>query len=321
MKNDNEFVNEIWNKYDLYSNSRKKDKFFNKHLYKNTDYMINIRAMLTFIVVFISTIGMVYATGVTTYNFFQKELKYDAKKPPENDDYLEGFEMIEGFSCKKITTYDEYVKLKDVLDIVEMTEEDFQNYFVLILMGSHYDTTGLYVSNVSADTNTLYIDLNKKEKWDDERISLKISNSLNRDNLKIINHPNIPDMSSKYMKLEEIPKDYTSQQAVEDGCFVVVERKIVSEDKDMLKNFKKDCENGIEGIIRVYEVDSLNPARIIDVEYKNERFNMCILFIEDGKKYYSTGEIIDREEYLSGEAIYSIRHSIADQTFICFVEE
>lgn len=320
MKNDNEFVNEIWNKYDLYSNSRKKDKFFNKHLYKNTDYMINIRAMLTFIVVFISTIGMVYATGVTTYNFFQKELNYDVREDYE-DDYMDSFEIIEGFFCKKITTYNEYIKLKDVLDIVEMTEEDFQNYFVLILIGGHYDTTGLYVSNVSADNNTLYIDLNKKEKWNEERISLKISNSLNRDNLKIINHPNIPDMSSKYMKLEEIPKDYTSQQAVEDGCFVVVERKIVSEDKDMLKNFKKDCENGIEGIIRVYEVDSLNPARIIDVEYKNERFNMCILFTEDGKEYYSTGKTIDEFKDLSGEVTYSITNEMGEHTFICSIEE
>ncbi len=320
MKNDNEFVNEIWNKYDLYSNSRKKDKFFNKHLYKNTDYMINIRAMLTFIVVFISTIGMVYATGVTTYNFFQKELNYDVREDYE-DDYMDSFEIIEGFFCKKITTYNEYIKLKDVLDIVEMTEEDFQNYFVLILIGGHYDTTGLYVSNVSADNNTLYIDLNKKEKWNEERISLKISNSLNRDNLKIINHPNIPDTSSKYMKLEEIPKDYTSQQAVEDSCFVLVERKIVSEDKDMLKNFIKNCENGIEGIIRVYEVDSLNPARIIDVEYKNERFNMCILFTEDGKEYYSTGKTIDEFKDLSGEVTYSITNEMGEHTFICSIEE
>lgn len=237
------------------------------------------------------------------------------------DDYMDSFEIIEGFFCKKITTYNEYIKLKDVLDIVEMTEEDFQNYFVLILIGGHYDTTGLYVSNVSADNNTLYIDLNKKEKWNEERISLKISNSLNRDNLKIINHPNIPDTSSKYMKLEEIPKDYTSQQAVEDSCFVLVERKIVSEDKDMLKNFIKNCENGIEGIIRVYEVDSLNPARIIDVEYKNERFNMCILFTEDGKEYYSTGKTIDEFKDLSGEVTYSITNEMGEHTFICSIEE
>ncbi len=320
MKSDNEFVNEILNKYDEYSNGRKKDKFFNKHLYKNTDYMINVRTILTFIVVFISTVGIVYASGTTINNFIQKELNYDVREQYEYD-YMDNFETVDGFYYQKITTYDEYIKLKEDLDIVEMNEEDFKDYFVLTLIGGSYETTGLYVSNVSADTNTLYIDLKKKEKWNEERISLKISNSLNRDNIKIVNHPNIPDMSSKYIELEKIPKDYTAQQAIEDDCFVIVEDKIVSKDKDMLKRFVQDCENGVEGIIRVYTVDSLNPPRIVDVEYKNERFNIIILFVEEGKKYYSTGETIDKDEFLSGEAVYYVRNKIGDQTIICYLEE
>ena len=59
-----------------------------------------------------------------------------------------------------------------------MTEDDFENYFVVVLAGENYDTTGLYISDITANEKNLYIDLRKKDNWDGNTV---ISSKIEKD--------------------------------------------------------------------------------------------------------------------------------------------
>ena len=238
------------------------------------DYSL-VRIIMNFIIVIMAITGVTYA-GITAYKFVQRETKTDFSNNPDYDDYSEDMEISDGIYYKRITSYRIYLKdLEKWNELVEMTEDDFNNYFVVVVAGENYDTTGLYISDIKADDENLYIDLNKKDKWDGSTvISTKIEKDLYRENIVIRNNPNIPEMTNKFISMEKIPIGYTKEEAIQDGCFVIEYNKIISDDKGEFERFIKNANKGIDGFIRIYQYDIIENVTIIDLESKNGKINM-----------------------------------------------
>ena len=238
------------------------------------DYSL-VRIIMNFIIVIMAITGVTYA-GITAYKFVQRETKTDFSNNPDYDDYSEDMEISDGIYYNRITSYRIYLKdLEKWNELVEMTEDDFNNYFVVVVAGENYDTTGLYISDIKADDENLYIDLNKKDKWDGSTvISTKIEKDLYRENIVIRNNPNIPEMTNKFISMEKIPIGYTKEEAIQDGCFVIEYNKIISDDKGEFERFIKNANKGIDGFIRIYQYDIIENVTIIDLESKNGKINM-----------------------------------------------
>ena len=160
MLKEDDFINDIWKKHDEYNRTRNKDKFFLKHLYRNTENLLTLKSLLTLVIAIIATAGATYA-GFITYNYITKETYTDFKQNP-NYDYSQDMIYQNNFYYKKVMTYEEYEKCKEVWnDLVEMNEEDFNDNFVVIVAVENTSMLGLTVSDVSADDTTLYIKFKK----------------------------------------------------------------------------------------------------------------------------------------------------------------
>ena len=160
MLKEDDFINDIWKKHDEYNRARNKDKFFSKHLYRNTENLLTLKSLLTLIIAIIATAGATYA-GVITYNYITKETYTDFKENP-NYDYSQDMIYQNNFYYKKVMSYEEYEKCKGVWnDLVGMNEEDFKDNFVVIVAVENTSMLGLTVSDVSADDTTLYIKFKK----------------------------------------------------------------------------------------------------------------------------------------------------------------
>lgn len=278
-----------------------------------------IRIIMNFIIVIIAITGVTYA-GMTAYKFIQKETKTDFSNNPDYDDYSEDMEISDGVYYKKITSYQTYLKdLEKWNKLVEMTEDDFNNYFVVVIAGENYNTTGLYISDITTDEENLYIDLNKKNKWDGSTvISSKIEKNLYRDNIVVRNNSNVPDTSNKFVSMEEIPIGYTKEQAIQDGCFVVEYNKIISNDKEKFKKFIENANNGIDGFIRIYQYDIIENITIIDLECKNGKINMsqCNKTQVGSSPVYNSGNYISKGSL----GIYWLYDEIGNKKTICNID-
>ena len=206
------------------------------------------RTIINFIIIILTITGVTYA-GITAYKIIQKETKTNFN----NYDYNEDMQYYDGIYYKKITTYQIYKKdLEKWYVLVEMTVDDFEIYFVVVLAAENYDTTGLYISDITANEENLYIDLRKKDNWDGNTvISSKIEKDLYRENIIIRNNPNVPDTSNEFVSMEEIPLGYTIEQALQDGCFVIKYNKVISNEKELFEKFIENANNGVQGFIRI----------------------------------------------------------------------
>lgn len=253
MKNDQVFVDEIWKKYDNYKNTKHKEKFFKKHQYKHTEIKRKLVAITSSILGIIATTGVVYAS-VAIHNvlFTQKYTRTDFTKNPGYE-YYQDMQMSDNIYYKRIYNYEEYKLATQRWDnLVEMSEADFQESFMIIIAGQNYDTTSLYISDIYIEEDKTCVELRNKDKWTSGStvISAKVSRELDREEIKIKNLPNEVSTTGKYKDLDEITLDYTKEQALEDGCFVVEQYgDIISKNKNQLDEFIEKKENGV---IRIY---------------------------------------------------------------------
>lgn len=309
MLKEDDFINDIWKKHDEYNRTRNKDKFFLKHLYRNTENLLTLKSLLTLVIAIIATAGATYA-GVITYNYITKETYTDFKENP-NYDYSQDMIYQNNFYYKKVMTYEEYEKCKEVWnDLVEMNEEDFNDNFVVIVAVENTSMLGLTVSDVSADDTTLYIKFKKDENEDYDKTvtSIKISKNLDRDIIKIEKVEKNIDYTD-YERLEDLPHNYSKEQAIKDNCFVLENNEIISSNKEQLNEFVDNARNGINSFIRIVSYFD-EQVKIKDLEYKDGEY---ILVSDDSrtrdkveKFYYNYGDEIVVEHKSMG-TIYTIK--------------
>lgn len=309
MLKEDDFINDIWKKHDEYNRTRNKDKFFLKHLYRNTENLLTLKSLLTLVIAIIATAGATYA-GFITYNYITKETYTDFKQNP-NYDYSQDMIYQNNFYYKKVMTYEEYEKCKEVWnDLVEMNEEDFNDNFVVIVAVENTSMLGLTVSDVSANDTTLYIKFKKDENEDYNKTvtSIKISKNLDRDIIKIEKVEKNIDYTD-YERLEDLPHNYSKEQAIKDNCFVLENNEIISSNKEQLNEFVDNARNGINSFIRIVSYFD-EQVKIKDLEYKDGEY---ILVSDDSrtrdkveKFYYNYGDEIVVEHKSIG-TIYAIK--------------
>ena len=309
MLKEDDFINDIWKKHDEYNRTRNKDKFFLKHLYRNTENLLTLKSLLTLVIAIIATAGATYA-GFITYNYITKETYTDFKQNP-NYDYSQDMIYQNNFYYKKVMTYEEYEKCKEVWnDLVEMNEEDFNDNFVVIVAVENTSMLGLTVSDVSANDTTLYIKFKKDENEDYDKTvtSIKISKNLDRDIIKIEKVEKNIDYTD-YERLEDLPHNYSKEQAIKDNCFVLENNEIISSNKEQLNEFVDNARNGINSFIRIVSYFD-EQVKIKDLEYKDGEY---ILVSDDSrtrdkveKFYYNYGDEIVVEHKSIG-TIYAIK--------------
>jgi len=246
------------------------------------------------------------------------DLEEDLIKTEEDKEYYEKnrIEMssIEAggntYYYKTISNIEDYNKYKEKLSqLPEMSSEDFNNnFFVLVgINGRTYSIRGLTISDVSADKSTTYIKIKQKEnpeyEDDDEIIYSIVDKSLLRENAKL--DVEIPHLAGEGMKrLEDLPSDYSKEDAIADGCFVIDEnRKIVYNNINALDNIIKNSEKGIESHIRIYHTSTIEknqnaeakyPCYIIDLQYKNNFFTATTRILSDNKTWTETAKYLIR---------------------------
>lgn len=277
MLEEKRFIDGIWDKYDFYLNNEKsRDVFFKKHYYKNTDYLLALRTVAMFIIVIMFTmtlIGGAYA-GIKYYNdnIVQKELELQPKESIELGEYFSNmtYSKESNLYYKKINTYEDYLKAKDVWNgLVEMSDEEFNQNFIVIIDAPNIDRRGMYIENITVNDNTTIIDINKNKENETSLVSVKISREMERDNIQLNFVEKIPNMIG-YESLDNLPEIYEKSQALKDNCVVIENNKFISDDS-RLNRFIEETQKGKEECIRVV-VYFNEEIQISDIEYKNGKY-------------------------------------------------
>lgn len=300
--------------------------YFNKN-----DYIKFCITSLASVAIIIMATG-VYATVVTYNNKKEIEQKQTSRNQNTNtENYYEwDKDMIydDDMFYKKITEYSEYLRIKEKwTDIVDMTQADFQNEFIIILM----TRKNTYISDVYCDENTTFIEISrdsndKSDKEDKSLISTRISNDLLREKIDLKINPDIDGMKGT-KKLKDITSKYSKEEAISDGCFVISNLEIISNNKEQLDDFiKHTSNNNEESSIRIVKYYEENYIFVCDIVYKNGIYELCNYNPETFETYFSRGNgikktknenwnywLVDKEEYEKYGASKSIICEIMDE--------
>ena len=276
------FKQKVYAKYEQYKND-KNNEFYNTYYFntnlKNKYKFSKIAASV--IISCVATVSVVYASITTYNNYYQKRTNTDFEKNP-NYDYSQDMDYQNGIYHKKLISYKEYITYKQKWNnLVEMTANDFNNYFVIIIAVENTSMVGLTVSNITTDNDNLYIELfqdTSNANSENSVISIKIPRENNRNNI-ILKKVGYQPTNNTYEDLTKLPKDYLKEQAITDNCFVIENGKVISSDKQQLDKFIEKSKQNQKTFIRIvtYSYEKLSKGIIItDVEYKNNKYYICI---------------------------------------------
>lgn len=243
---------------------------------KKTFYLNKVAILILAIIL---TVGI---NGVLAYQYFIQK-KDSIPKDRFKDDIETQFNTVNELTkYKAILDYKEYKKYKSKFyEIVDMKEEDFYDNFLLILV-SEWKTPNITINDISADEKNLYVEIDTSTKninIDDYYIvSAIVKRDLYRENILI--HEKNYSNSKKYEKIESLPKDYKIDIAKKDHCFVICENKALDDTEEILNEFIRNTQNGIDDYIRIYIYsekmlgkEGKNPNyTVFDIEYKNNEY-------------------------------------------------
>lgn len=293
------FKKRVYEKYNENKYNRK-NEFYNNHYFNNkykSKYKFS-RIAASVIISCFATASMVYA-GIITYNYYQQKTKTDFENNI-NYDYSQDMEYQNGIYYKEVTSYDEFNIYKQRWNnLVNMNDEEFDRYFIIIIATENTSMIGLTVSNITTDDTTLYVELfqdTKSADMENSVISIKVPIEEYRNNI-IFKKIGYKPEASQYVSLSELPKTYSKEQAIEDNCFVIENGKIISLNKEQLNEFIENSKGNKESYIRIvkYNNDGLsNGCTITDVEYKENRYYICS----------DTTRLINEDEYNHREITY-----------------
>lgn len=284
-------LNNLENNYKIFGIKKMVEKFNEKK------YCRKLSAIIASAIILLTTTG-VYA-GVTT---FYKEIIQNESIRKQNNSEDEYYDWVHdflyddsGIQYKIVTEYSKYLKLKKIWpNIVDMSELDFEKEFVLILM----TTDNLYISDIYSDNTTTYVEIKRNDIDNEERntdgfLTTKVINDLKREKIDIKINPNINGLKN-FKKLEEITVDYSKDEAMADGCFVIYDHKIISKDKEQLDKFIENTNNNIESSIRIVQYDISNQIRLCDILYKEGKYEKVSYSPITNNATFSSGNAIKK---------------------------
>ena len=307
-----EYYDKVWKKYQVMKNPNKRDSFYNGHYYTSNKINNNniYKMVAMFIAVIIGTAGLVYGAGAL-YQYILQETSNANPSFINVDSNSEGYEKLgfklitdlHDFYYKKIINYEDYTECKRYINsLLEMTEDDFKENFLIVVISANSNTGGLHISNIESDNSTLYIEVDKSEEENAGKgmVSAKVDKNLNRDNIKLTQKKE-ETYSINYTPIKELPKDYTLEEAVNDNCFVIdKDGEVISNNKERITDFINNTQNGNDDFIRIVSTNGVsketeeNAIIITDIQYDNGSYKVCrdqsrcISLGNDIEYYYNT---------------------------------
>lgn len=242
-----------------------------KYSIKQTIYKVLISILTTIL----GTTGICFAS-VQIYNEYIKKQEEAVARSLIND-FI--WEEDSRFAYKIIKDYTEYKKYKETVKALPvMTEEDFQNDFLLLVtwQGERMQhVKDMEVFEVDLDETTTYITFKQKENpnYDTKNdiIYAVISKEKLRENIKLdfkYNKIFIPGCTN----IEDVSSEYSVEQAISEGCFVVDNNILKSKNPKAFDEFIQKTENGKNAYIRIYLKQKFNEndeIHIWDIEYRD----------------------------------------------------
>lgn len=199
---------------------------------------------------------------------------------------LSDYKTINRFYYRVIKDYQTYLDTKDNFNnILEVSEKDFENNFMILVIIENMPVNGLIFDNLSADDSSLTLNyvVNSSDRDAQTGTSILVSNDLYRDTINI--EKTVPEMKmTSYTNIRELPKDYSVEDAKKDNCLVIDMKNNANYNLNNLEDFIEKVKNKENAEIRIYNYMGNNQIYIYDITYSNEnKFFVC----EDRTRYTS----------------------------------
>lgn len=289
---------------------------------ENKQNKIGAKQLLQFIVgmiiTMISTTGICWAT-VQIYNeYIKKQETIQSTSLFHTGDGISSYEtdltqndMVldeeNGFYYKLICDLEGYTIYKNRINVLpEMKSEDFENKFILIITWQNereIHETDLEVIDIQSDDTTTNIILKQKENPDynskDNIIYAVISNEKLKNNIKI-QVENHKILATGYTDISELPSDYSIEKAISDGCFVIENNVIKSENPYAIDKFIEKAEKRENCFIRIYCKEQ-RATYVYDIEYKDGIFyesKKNISNLEEKESFHSYEKLLRVDDAL-----------------------
>ena len=199
---------------------------------------------------------------------------------------LSDYKTINRFYYRVIKDYQTYLDTKDNFNnILEVSEKDFEDNFMILVIIENAPVNGLIFDNLSADDSSLTLNyvVNSSDRDAQTGTSILVSNDLYRDTINI--EKTVPEMKmTSYTNIRELPKDYSVEDAKKDNCLVIDMKNHTNYNLNNLEDFIEKVKNKENAEIRIYNYMDNNQIYIYDITYSNEnKFFVC----EDRTRYTS----------------------------------
>lgn len=199
---------------------------------------------------------------------------------------LSDYKTINRFYYRVIKDYQTYLDSKDNFNnILEVSEKDFENNFMILVIIENMPVNGLIFDNLSADDSSLTLNyvVNSSDRDAQTGTSILVSNDLYRDTINI--EKTVPEMKmTSYTNIRELPKDYSVEDAKKDNCLVIDMKNHANYNLNNLEDFIEKVKNKENAEIRIYNYMGNDQIYIYDITYSNEnKFFVC----EDRTRYTS----------------------------------
>lgn len=199
---------------------------------------------------------------------------------------LSDYKTINRFYYRVIKDYQTYLDTKNNFNnILEVSEKDFENNFMILVITENAPVNGLIFDNLSADDYSLTLNyvVNSSDRDAQTGTSILVSNELYRDTINI--EKTVPEMKmTSYTNIRELPKDYSVEDAKKDNCLVIDMKNNANYNLNNLEDFIEKVKNKENAEIRIYNYMGNDQIYIYDITYSNEnKFFVC----EDRTRYTS----------------------------------
>ena len=182
----------------------------------------------------------------------------------------------------------------------EVEEINFEENFVVIIANENIrqpHEKDLTIHNVYADDNTIHIVMKQKENPNYDVESniwyAIVDKSLLRNSADVTIEQRTFN-TGNFKEIKDLPQDYSVENAITDGCIVLQNNKIISNNIEQLDDFVQNTQNNINSFIRVYSCykgknTDKTKVEIKDLEYYNGIYYLRGIYLKDeDKNYYNS---------------------------------
>lgn len=277
----------------------KLDEEKNKIAIEKSKKIILSKGIIAASVCLVLSAGVVFAKDIQQFceNFIFKKNIVSNSPNDVGYTFYKDMQQEHGIYYKKINSFDEYMKYKNMWpNLLDMSKEEFENNFMIITAAENAYTINLEISDIYNDDNNIYIEFYETNNNYNSSIIIgtKLSREYERENIKIRYKKDIAITDGKYIKITDIPSDYSAEQAIQDGCFVVDHSKVISGNKELINEFVEKCNEGIECNLRIYNIAPQGKI-ISDIQFINNKYKVNILNLDDITDLYSNEYIYLRK--------------------------